>query len=173
MKNLVTTIVLLTSVSLTYAQNMESKELEQRIAIIEANMAIKNVVDEFSNLADTKDIDKQVLLFTEDGIVESYSNGESSSYLKGREQLEEAFSGFLSNFHTVYHQNGQHTIDLRGSEATATSYCRVILIGENNGKQIKTTLYTIYTDKFVKQDGKWLIKHRKSNFVWREVEEVN
>ncbi|MEL4306815.1 nuclear transport factor 2 family protein [Joostella sp. CR20] len=146
---------------------------EQRIALIEDKMAIKNVVDVFSNLADTKEIDKQVLLFTEDGIVESYADGEISSSLKGRQQLKDAFSGFLSNFHTVYHQNGQQTIDeLTSDTAKTTSYCRVILVGTQEGKEIKTTLYTIYKDEFVKLDGVWLIKKRQSNFVHREVGEV-
>jgi hypothetical protein len=71
MKNLVTTLVLLTIVSLTYAQKMDNKNLEQRVNAIEDKMAIKEVVDVFSNLADTKEIDQQVLLFTEDGVVES------------------------------------------------------------------------------------------------------
>lgn len=85
----------------------------------------------FSNLADTKEIDKQVLLFTEGGTVESYSNGKPSSSLKGSEELKKAFSPFLSNFHTVYHQNGQQTIDeLTENTAKTTSYCRVILFGE-------------------------------------------
>jgi hypothetical protein len=172
MKSIISIVILLVFVNLTFAQKMDLKKTEQRIATIEDKMAIKEVVDVFSNLADTKEIDKQVLLFTEDGIVESYSNGVVSSSLKGRNQLKEAFTTFLSNFHTVYHQNSQQTIDLRGDEATATSYCRVILVGEQEGKQVKTTLYTIYTDEFVKLDDKWLIKHRKSNFVWREVEEV-
>ncbi|MCM5664006.1 nuclear transport factor 2 family protein [Galbibacter mesophilus] len=152
---------------------MDTKILEQRIATIEDKMAIKNVVDVFSNLADTKEIDKQVLLFTEDGEVESITNGQSN-LLKGRQQLKETFSSFLSNFHTVYHQNGQQTIDeLTENTAKATSYCQVILIGEQDGKQMKTTLYTIYKDEFVKENGEWLIKHRTSNFVHREVEQVN
>lgn len=155
------------------AQTMKAKTPEQRIAAIEDKMAIKQVVDVFSNLADTKEIDKQVLLFTEDGIVESYSDGKQTSSLKGREQLEQAFSGFLSNFHTVYHQNGQQTIDeLTANTAKATSYCRVILAGEQNRKQMKTTMYTIYKDEFVKQNGQWLIKYRTSNFKWREVKGV-
>lgn len=154
------------------AQTMDTKTLEQRIASIEDKMAIKNVVDVFSNLADTKEIDKQVLLFTEDGEVESITNGQSN-VLKGRQQLKEIFSNFLSNFQTVYHQNGQQTIDeLTENTAKATSYCRVILIGEQDGKQMKTTLYTIYKDEFVKENGTWLIKHRTSNFVQREVEEL-
>ena len=151
---------------------MDNKSVEQRLAAIEDKMAIKYVVDEFSNLADTKEIDKQVLLFTEDGVVTSVSNGQPSAPLKGREQLKQAFSGFLSNFHTVYHQNGQQTINLQGDKAEATSYCRVILVGKQNEKEIKTTLYTIYKDAFVKENGKWLIEHRTSNFVHREVEEV-
>lgn len=154
------------------AQKMDNKTVEQRLIAIEDKMAIKYVVDEFSNLADTKEIDKQVLLFTEDGEVQSISNGQPASVLKGREQLKQAFSGFLSNFHTVYHQNGQQTINLQGDKAEATSYCRVILVGKQNGKEMKTTLYTIYKDVFVKEAGKWLIKNRTSNFVHREVEEV-
>lgn len=151
---------------------MNNKNIEQRLSVIEDKMAIKFVVDEFSNLADTKEIDKQVLLFTEDGIVESISKGQPSNLLKGRDQLKQAFSGFLSNFHTVYHQNGQQTINLNGDKAEAISYCRVILVGKQNEKEMKTTLYTIYKDTFVRENGKWLIKHRISNFVHREVEEV-
>lgn len=172
MKKSIYLVAILFVSNILNAQTIETKSIEQRLLEIEDKMAIKNVVDVFSNLADTKEIEKQVLLFTEDGIVESYSNGVASSTLKGRNQLKEAFTAFLSSFRTVYHQNSQQTIDLRGDEATATSYCRVILVGEQEGKQVKTTLYTIYTDEFEKIDNKWLIKHRKSNFVWREVEEV-
>lgn len=171
MKKLITLFALLFAVNNLNAQTME-KSLEQRLAEIEDKMAIKNVVDRFSNLADTKEIDEQVLLFTEDGVVESISNGMPSSKLVGRQQLKEVFSGFLAGFSTVYHQNGQQTIDLQGDKASATSYCNVILVGKQEGKTIKTTLYTIYKDEFVKINGQWLIKHRTPNFVWREVEEV-
>lgn len=172
MKNCILAIaIIFTTINLN-AQKMDNK-LEQRIAAIEDKMTIKSVVDEFSNLADTKEFDKQVLLFTEDGIVQSYSNGTLSSDLKGRKQLKEVFSNFLANFHTVYHQNGQQTIDeLTATTAKATSYCRVVLIGEQNGKQMKTTMYTIYKDEFVKQNEKWLIKQRISDFVHTEVDEA-
>jgi hypothetical protein len=172
MKSVTTALAFILFSTLTFAQNKNNKTIEQRIAAIEDKMAIKYVVDEFSNLADTKEIDKQVLLFTADGIVTSISNGQPGAPLKGREQLKPAFSRFLSNFHTVYHQNGQQTINLRGNKAEATSYCRVILVGKQNEKEMKTTLYTIYKDHFVKEKGKWLIKERTSNFVHREVEEV-
>jgi hypothetical protein len=146
------------------------KSLEQRITEIEEKIAIKNVVDRFSNLADTKDIEQQVLLFTEDGTVESIFKGTPPVKLVGRQQLKGTFSRFLSSFHTVYHQNGQQTIEvLFENSAKATSYCRVILVGEQNGKQMKTTLYVTYQDEFIKQDGKWLIKHRVSNLDRKSV----
>ncbi len=171
-QRIIITILLLIMTHMSFGQNNNQADVQQRLSVIEDKMAIKQVVDEFSNLADTKEIDRQVMLFTENGVVESLTNGQRSSLLEGREQLKEVFSGFLANFHTVYHQNGQQTIDLQGDKAEATSYCRVILVGEQDGKSMKTTLYTIYNDKFVKQDGQWLIQHRTSNFVWREVEEV-
>lgn len=154
------------------AQNKKQNTMESKIQTIEDKMAIKQVVDVFSNLADTKEIDKQVLLFTEDGVVESITNGQSN-ILKGRQQLKETFSSFLSNFHTVYHQNGQQTIDeLTENTAKTTSYCQVILIGKQDRKEMKTQMFTTYKDEFVKQNGQWLIKHRTSNFIHRVVEEV-
>ena len=41
-----------------------------------------------------------------------------------------------------------------------------------DGKRMKTTMHTIYSDQFVKRDGVWLIAKRRSDFVWREVVEV-
>jgi hypothetical protein len=172
MKCIITTFIYVLCSTFTFAQKMDKKTIEQRLAAIEDKMAIKYVVDEFSNLADKKEIDKQVLLFTQDGVVESISNGQPATVLKGREGLKKAFSAFLSSFHTVYHQNGQQTINLQGDKAEAVSYCRVILVGKQDEKEMKTTLYTIYKDLFVKENGKWLIRHRTSNFVHREVEEV-
>lgn len=168
MKNIILT--LLTFSFMTFEANAQT-DLNS-LTEIKHKMAIKQVVDTFSILADTKEIDKQVLLFTEDGVVESKVNGQST-VLKGRQQLFQAFSGFLSNFHIVYHQNGQQTVELNGDRANSTSYCRVILIGKQNGKDVKTTFYVIYRDQFVNKEGKWLIAHRISNFVHTENEPIN
>lgn len=154
----------------THAQQMTT---EQRLTAIEDRMAIKRVVDDFSNLADSKEIAKQVLLFTEDGQVTSVVGGKEMPAVKGRTALFNAFDPFIAGFEVVYHQNGQQTIDeLTDNTAKATSYCRVILIGMQDGKRMKTTMYTIYHDEFVKRDGQWLISKRRSDFVWQEVTEV-
>ncbi len=159
------------------AQNKNQKHIEkdktmkQQISIIQDKMALKELVDVFSNLADIKDIDNQVLLFTENAIVESTSDGQTIT-LKGRKQIGDAFRAYLSLFDVVYHINGQQTVTLNGDSATATSYCQVILVGDNNGKRISNTRYVIYNDTYQKINGKWYIAHRKSNFVWDKIEEV-
>ncbi|MBY3416331.1 nuclear transport factor 2 family protein [Rhizobium laguerreae] len=146
--------------------------IEQRLQTIEDKTALKRLVDTFSNLADTKDVAAQVLLFTEDATVTSISGGEAGSTFAGRKAISDAFAGYLANFETVYHINGQQTVELNGDTATGTAYCLVVLIADENGKKIKNTAGVIYHDAYVRQDGQWLIAKRTSNFTWRDREEM-
>lgn len=146
-------------------ENKNMKEIEDRLAL-------KALVDTFSNLADTKEIQKQTLLFTEDATVESYSDGKQTSSLTGRKQIGEGFANFLNNFETVYHINGQQTVTINGDKASGVSYCLVTLIGDENGKKMKSTMGVIYNDEYVRQNGNWLIAKRRSNFAWREKQEL-
>ena len=109
-----------------------------------------------------------MLLFTEDATVESITNGQAGTVLKGRRQLPEAFGAYLANFDTVYHHNGQQTVEVRGDTATGTSYCLVVLIGTENGKRVRNTSGVIYNDQYVRHGGQWLIAKRVSNFTWRD-----
>jgi hypothetical protein len=155
------------------AQTMKnSNDLQGRIQMIEDKMALKEVVDVFSNLADQKDVEKQLLLFTDNASVTSVFNGQSGQLLVGHKQIGEAFSNFLKNFDVVYHVNGQQTVTIKGDQASGVSYCMVTLIGTENGKKMKTTMWVYYNDDFVRVNNKWLIAKRTSNFVHREVEAV-
>ena len=169
MKKIILLLALSTLCMTAQAQKSKSQDLEKRISDIEDRIAIKNVVDTFSVLADHKDITTQVLLFTENGVVESKANGRPGNVLSGRKQIGDAFSAYLALFETVYHMNGQQTITLNGDKASGISYCTVTLIGnDQTGKKMKTTMGVYYQDEFVKVDGRWLIAHRTSNFTWQE-----
>lgn len=48
----------------------------QRLQAIEDKLALKDLVDTFSVLADQKETQAQTLLFTEDATVSSYMNGQ-------------------------------------------------------------------------------------------------
>lgn len=168
-KNIITFVLLIFCLSIN-AQKMNGTE--KRISAIEDRIALKNIVDTFSVLADVKDIKSQLLLFTENAEVSSISNGEPGNTLIGRKQIGEAFTGFLNLFDVVYHINGQQTVTLKGNKASGISYCQVVLIGNENGKKMKTTMGVIYHDDYVKENGSWLINKRQSNFTWTEKTEM-
>ena len=135
-------------------------------------VALKELVDTFSILADQKDGIAQEPLFTKDAVVENYSDGKLMTSLKGRENIGKAFDDFLKTQDVVYHINGQQVVDIKGNTATGTSYCYVVLISTQNGKQVKRSGGVRYHDEYVKQDGKWLIQKRKADFVWTEYSDL-
>lgn len=148
-----------------HTEPMSATEISDRIAL-------KELVDTFSNLADEKRIDEQVLLFTENASVQSLENGKANPPIVGRAALNKAFSGYLAQFHTVYHLNGQQTVSFQSpTHATGISYCDVTLIKNENSKDIAQRRGVRYEDVYVKQDGRWLIESRKSNFMFSQISE--
>ncbi len=131
--------------------------------------ALKDLVDTFSNLADEKRVAEQMPLFTPDAQVNTYIGGKLFAEAKGREEIEQVFSSFLAQFHSVYHLNGQHTVTFRSeTEAEAINYCAVKLVGEQDGKQVLQDHSVRYQDTYVKQNGQWLISQRIANFMISE-----
>ncbi|MFV8377044.1 nuclear transport factor 2 family protein [Flavobacterium sp. LB1P71] len=170
MKKNILAFALMTLCLSVNAQKMNNDN--KKIAVIEDRIALKNVVDTFSVLADVKDVKNQVLLFTENAEVSSINNGQIGTIFTGRKQIGEAFAGFLNLFDVVYHINGQQTVTLNGNMASGISYCQVVLIGTENNKKMKTTMGVIYHDDYVKENGHWLINKRQSNFTWTEKTEM-
>ncbi|NGM49721.1 nuclear transport factor 2 family protein [Caulobacter sp. 602-2] len=172
MKTLAILLALAFSPLAAEAQTMQDQDMAARVRGLEDRAALKALVDTFSNLADTKDIDRQVLLFTQDATVDSHVAGQPTSSLKGRQQIGEAFTGFLGRFETVYHINGQQTVDIQGDRATGVAYSLVVLIGQDAGTLYRNTSGVTYHDEYVRQDGRWLIARRSSDFTWTKREEV-
>ena len=145
---------------------MDLKELQ-------AKFELKELVDTFSTLSDTKSVYEQTLLFTENSLIEVYMDGKKTFELHGRKEIENAFTPFLAPFKNVYHQGGQQTItELTETTAKGTAYCLVVLVDEENGKKRITKHGVVYNDEFVKVDGKWYFEKRISNFVWTTVDLV-
>ena len=141
------------------------------IVKLQNQIELKELVDTFSVLADTKDVEQQVLLFKEDAIVTSNIAGKSGNTYKGRKEIGHAFSNYLALFHTIYHINGQQTVTFDDDEhANGIAYCQVVLIRKDEGKDVILTQGVRYHDKDEKIDGKWLIAERESNFMWSQTE---
>ena len=147
-------------------------DLKTRITEIEDRIALKDLVDTFSTLSDRKEVRAQTQLFTPNATVETYRGGVLVTKLTGRKEMEDAFGRFLKLFETVYHINGQHTVTLNGDRASGISYCMVTLVGTENGKKMKTSLGVFYNDDYVRENGRWLIAKRVSNFHWEDKREL-
>ena len=141
---------------------MDIEELKDRIAL-------KELVDRISMLADKKDFAAQVQLFTEDAACETVANGIKVLNLQGREEMATAFNNYLKNVSTLFHFNGQHIVNVNGSNATGTSYCVITMIHAEDNNGTTTTIRAIYSDDYVRVNNKWLISKRIGNFVTEEI----
>ena len=138
------------------------------LEMLTAKSELKELVDVFSNLADVKDAASQGDLFTPDGVLE-FQMGFDGDVQKivGREALVAAFSATINPCKAVYHINGQHNVTLNDdlTEADGTAYCEATLVNEVDGQVVMTTNYVRYSDHYVKVDGKWYIKRRRTTFL--------
>lgn len=172
-----TSVLLLTLILSVYipaeAQTVKNdNSLDKRVREIEDRIALKELVDNFSILADKKDVKTQVQLFTANATAETYRKNVLVTKLSGRKEMEDAFGAFLKNFETVYHFNGQQTVTVSGDKASGVSYCMVTLIGLEGGKRMKTSIGVYYHDEYVRENGRWLIAKRRSVFDWEDRREL-
>lgn len=171
-KFIVLSIVVFVGLSFVGCTNNDSQvnELVERAQI-------KELIDTFSNLADVKDAKSQGDLFLEDGRLEFQMGFDGAiNNIEGRESLVSAFANTINPCKAVYHINGQSNVIFTNStltEATGTAYCIATLVNEVNGKDIGTTNYVRYSDNYVKQNGKWYIKTRRTTFITSDIYEMN
>lgn len=135
---------------------------------------LKDLVDTFSNLADVKDAASQGELFLPDGWLEFQMGFDGDiNKIEGREALVQAFSATINPCKAVYHINGQQSVAINGDEAEGIAYCTATLVNEVEGKDIITTNYVRYSDLYVRMEGKWYIKRRRTTFLISDRHELN
>lgn len=139
-------------------------------ARLEDRATLRALVARFSVLADSKDVEAQVMLFTEDAVLEVYRDDSLTNTLRGHDELAGAFAPYLALFDQVYHLNGQHLLDtLTEDYASGTAYCQVTLIGGGEAAaKTRTTMGVYYRDQYRREGGQWLIARRESHFVWTD-----
>lgn len=145
------------------------------LEMMQAKMELKELADTFSNLADVKDAAGQGELFLPDGKLEFQMGFDGEiNHIVGRKALVEAFAATINPCKAVYHINGQQNVTLNEdcTEAEGTAYCEATLVTEENGKDIITTNYVRYSDIYVKADGKWYIKRRRTTFLISDKREL-
>jgi ketosteroid isomerase-like protein len=151
---------------------MSTKSVEQRLQEVEDRIAIKAIVDTFSNLADKQEFAALVMLLTEDAEVDFYFGEALAGSWKGRAAFEAALVRFSGNFEATYHLNGQQVIELQGDIATSQHYCLAMQIAASEGKKQLTTNGVTYNDTYVRRPDGWKIAKRTSRFGWSDTAEM-
>lgn len=152
---------------------MTAKTIEQRLQEVEDHIAIKAIVDTFSNLADKQDFAALVQLLTEDAEVDFYFGETLVGSWKGRAAFEQALLSFSGNFEATYHINGQQVINVEGDTATSQHYCLAMQIVAADGRKNLTTNGVTYTDAYVRRADGWKIAKRTSRFGWSDTGEMS
>jgi len=144
--------------------------VEQRLQELADRIAIRELVDQYTYCADTRDAEGQMAIFTEDTNFEVYMDEKIAAptyVITGRNNLRPVFDD-LNQYLSTMHFNGQSTVKLNGDLATGTTYCRAYHLKVVDGVQKLMIAGIRYYDIMVKQDGAWLFSERKLKVCWIE-----
>jgi len=147
------------------------------LEILKIRKELRDLVDAYAYLGDDKKISEQTNLFTADTIYKVYMGDFLAANVSGRKNIETEFSGHASHVKTYFTLNGQHTVEIDAdtdtAAATGVSYSQIKMVREIEGKDILSDYSVRYDDKYVNQNGKWLIKERVGYFILVEVRQLN
>jgi len=172
MRTLLISALMLMTMNIASAQTRKSNTmtLEQ----LNDEKQIRDIVNEFANLADVKDAKAQGELFLPDGKIEFQMGIDGQIHnIIGREPIVQAFAATINPCKAVYHINGQHVIHLNGNKATGIAYCQATLVRDNNGKDMAVVNSVRYTDQYEKHNGKWYIAVRRTTFMITDSHEIS
>lgn len=139
--------------------------MNTELETIKAKEELRKLIDDYANLGDEKKIAEQMHLFTKDASYTVYMNGVIVAQTKGTDVLEKEFNGHASLVKTYFTLNGHHTVDINGHTAEGVSFSQLKMIREKDGVNNLTDYSVKYSDKYVFENGKWLIKDRIGYFL--------
>jgi SnoaL-like domain len=143
---------------------------EPVIQQMQDRITIRELIDEYTYCADTRNIEGHMALFTEDTQFEVYMDEkipEPTQVVRGNKNLFPVFND-LNQYDSTMHLNAQCTIKMDGDRATATTYCRAYHLKLLDGAQKLMVAGIRYYDTIVKQNGQWLFAQRKLKVCWIE-----
>ena len=133
--------------------------LEQRLRLVEDELAIRKVITAYSNTQDAHDYDAYVALFAKDG---EWTSGKN--VFKGRDAIKNMLVGLYGatppgyvngeSFHISFNAD----VIVNGDKATAVSR-HVLFMRGPKGEPVPM-LSGRYDDEFVREDGAWKIQRR-------------
>lgn len=143
------------------------------LEILKAKEELRKLIDAYASLGDQKKIAEMMNLFTEDLTYTVFMNGQVVSSVSGRTNMEKDFLLHAAPVKTYFTLNGQHEVDIAADTATGISFSQLKMVREIEGIDILTDYSVRYEDKYVLQNGKWLIQERTGHFLIIEARPLN
>lgn len=139
---------------------------------LEARQQLKALVDNYAIESDKDNQDYYVNVFTQDCHVRVYFNNVLGMDLTNVTDLIAEYKNFGAAKAAV-HMNGQQVVEFQDdTHATGVCYALAHLVNEVDGVD-KITVHGIrYFDKYVKQNGRWLIAEREQYFVFSDTRAI-
>jgi hypothetical protein len=133
-------------------------------------LAIRELLDAYAHDADRKLTSAQSALFTDDAVIEVYTEDDNNpvQVLRGRKEIESGFGDALKQYTATMHFNGQSTVKLKGDQATNESYTLAHHLWTENGKRMLMLQGIRYYDTIVRKNGRWLFAERKLIIDWTD-----
>jgi hypothetical protein len=129
--------------------------------------AIRDVMIRYARGLDRRDFDMVRSCFTSDAYADY--RGRAAS---GIDNIVRNLSR-IDRFQGTTHFMGDQLIDIQGDTADVETYAIDYLLYTLEGTQYMSTGGLRYNDKFMRQDGKWLVHHRVMYVDWRRNEPID
>ena len=143
--------------------------LQQRVQQLEDQQQIRKVLIAYGEYLDARDYAGYASLFAHDGVwTGGFGSATGPAQIQAmlEENLGKAEPGFInkSSFHLMTTMN----VEVDGDTATARS--RYLFFTKTADDKPAPSLAGRYVDEFVREDGKWKIRHRTTHGVipWRD-----
>ncbi|MCK9540819.1 MAG: nuclear transport factor 2 family protein [Novosphingobium sp.] len=129
--------------------------LEQRLARVEAQLAIQQLASRYARSVDSRDIDAVGALFSD--------QTRFGDFGMGPEGARAFYVSVLRAFYRSMHQIVGHVIDVDGEDsATGTVYCRA----EHEDGDKWVVILMVYFDRYVRQADGWRFLARRPRYLY-------
>jgi ketosteroid isomerase-like protein len=135
-------------------------------------IALRDLVERYAWAVDARDIDAEVGLFAEEGVLLSHlmaGTEETPLERRGHTQLRRALELGLAQYQRTTHVIGGQVVELAGDEARGTTQClahHVYRAGDGADRLLVMAIR--YHDRYCKQDGSWRFAERRLRLEWRD-----
>jgi SnoaL-like domain len=138
---------------------------------VQDRLDLRSLVEAYAHHADQREYETIATLFTEDGRLTFFEgqpgDGPPIAERVGGAAITDAMRN-LDHYSVTTHFLGQQTVVLEGDQATGETYCFAYGVSDADGARSVDVRAIRYLDRYVRQDGRWLIEDRTLVVDWAE-----